>query len=646
MAMFAGLNTMVRGIFVNQTALNTTGHNIVNADTEGYSRQSTNVITTVSENRSSVYGNVAVGTGAEVQSVTRSRDTFADVQYRDETATAKYYETLATNYDKLEVIFDDSNGDGLQSRILSFYKAWVGLSTESSNASNRVNVIEQGKNLSDAITTATEQLQEQIDYNYYYMTMNIKEVNDILEAITKSNKLVVSFEANGSSANDLRDQRDLLVDKLSQYMPVKIYEDSYGNYQVTSGGTTLVNGVDRLHLVASRGIESKYFGTDYGVADFSIAVQESNVVFIPGNGILQANLDAVDHCKKRIDSLSDLAGFLLTTFNDQHRQGYDLYGEQTALTEMVEMKNAETGATYYEKQTYVYKEGAGNFDRVANADGTYSYKYVGSDSDGNLLGSYTTIKVGPDDIDNYADSDTVKVADTVNFFGESTATYLYGYDEDWGTNVVYVVHEDKTYEKLSGSGIIGEMRINDNFNRTEGYMYVAAATAYDNESDYSSVSSVYGESVIDSDAYFSRLVDWGERTGDGTNAVFLSELFNLSRQTILSAGRSNAFCVNRYIGDYKEQINSIGGQSINSFYISEVTQLAVDAGSVDTRIEQQDSIMTQIQNWRDSSSGVDWNEELANMIKYQKGFVACSRCLNAMDECLDRLVNSTGVVGR
>ena len=56
--------------------------------------------------------------------------------------------------------------------------------------------------------------------------------------------------------------------------------------------------------------------------------------------------------------------------------------------------------------------------------------------------------------------------------------------------------------------------------------------------------------------------------------------------------------------------------------------------------------MNQIQNWRDSTAGVDWNEELANMIKYQRGFGACSRCLSAMDECLERLVNSTGVVGR
>lgn len=636
MAMFLGLNTMIRGIYVNQTALNTTGHNIVNADTEGYSRQSVNVITTVAENRSGVYGNVAVGTGAEVQAVTRSRDIYADVQYRDEKATAKYYETLATNFDKLETIFNDSEGNGLQSKILEFYKSWLDLSTESSNASNRVNVIEKGKNLADGILTAAQQLQEQIDYNYYYMGMNLDEVSDILDGITKANRLVVSYEANGASANDIRDQRDLLVDRLAEYMPVKVYEDEYGNYQITTAGTTLVNGVDRLHLTMSRGIESKYYGEDYGVTDYSIVVQESNVLFQPANGTLKANLDAVDECKKYITALGNLAGFLLTTFNDQHKQGYDLYGEQQALTEWSEVNDE---GFCEDKQVYVYAASdSGNFDTDTKLDGTVYYKRV---EDG--TGAYAIKLVASDQVGT---NDTVKVANTINFFGTNDSTYTYDYNEDWYTNVVNVVRYDGKFETLSGASIINELKLNEKFAQTDGYMYVAAATAYDNEHDYSSVSTVDGITVMDSDTYYSRLVDWGERTGDGTNAVFMSELFNMSRETILEAGRSNAYAINRYADHYSSTINSIGGQGMNSFYIASVTQLAVETASVDTRIEQQDAIMTQVENWRSASSGVDWNEELTNMIKYQKAFVACSRCLNAMDECLDRLANSTGSIGR
>lgn len=595
MPMFTGLNTMVRGIYVNQTALNTTGHNIVNADTKGYSRQAVNIIATRAEDRSSVYGNVMVGTGADVQSVTRSRDVFADVQYRNETATMSYYETLETNYDKLEVIFNDSDEQGLQSKILAFYKSLVDLSTESSNAPNRVNVIEQGKNLSDTILTTMQQLQEQIDYNYYYLGKNVDKVNELLGNVTKLNKLVVSYEANGASANDLRDQRDLLVDELTTYMPINVVEDEFGNYQLTSGGTSLVIGTDRLHLDFSRGIQSKYFGENYGVTDYSIAIKESNVTFLPTNGILKANLDAVAQCKTFLNSLVDISAFFLTTFNDQHKQGYDM----TA------------------------------------GDKTTTLKEV----------TYTKTKNGEIKVTGLQENENVLVPNTANFFGEDGVTYVYGYDKKLDAKTVTAIRQDGTFETYTGSDIINALKINEKFNGTDGYMYVAAATAYDNQHDYSSVSVDSGVSVIDSDTYYSRIVDWNERTGDGNNAVFLSELFNMPYETILTAGRSNAFMAHRYAENYPE-INALGGESINSAYIASVTQLALDTETVDTRIEQQQSVMTQVENWRSAANGVDWNEELTNMLKYQKGFVACSRCLNAMDECLDKLVNSTGAVGR
>lgn len=661
MAMFTGLNTMIRGLYVNQTALNTTGHNITNADTEGYSRQQVNVITTVSEAKSSAYGTISVGTGAEINAVTRCRDVFADVQYRDESATMKYYETLATNYDKMEVIFNEADGQGLQSKLLAFYKSWVDLSAEASNASNRANTIEQGKNLADAINTMTKQVQEQIDYNYYYLQNNVKEVNDLMESITKSNKLVVAFEATGATANDIRDQRDLTVDKLSEYIPVKVYEDEYGNYQITSGGTTLVNGVDRLHLECARGMESKYFGEDFGVTDYSIIIKESDVAFIPTNGTLKANLDAVDHCKKYLDSLASMAGFMLTTFNDQHKQGYDIAGvDIRAKTKaMTEWSDKPNSSGYYEEKYLVYAnkgDNAGDYDLATDTlTGKVSYKYVGKDDNGNYKGHYKIEAVDKSKLSvnggtyNF-DSDTVQVPNTINFFGEDGATYEYGYNEDWDTNIVTVTHSNGRREVLSGAAIINALALNEKLNNNEGYMYVAAATAYDDEHDYCKVDSALGIQPISDDEYYGRRIEWGERTGDGNNAVFISELFNMSRDTIITAGRANSHVVNKYAGTAYSggdaKINAIGGQSINSFYNSTATQLAIDANSVDTRIGQQDSIMTQVQNWRDATAGVDWNEELTNMIKYQKAFVACSRCLNAMDECLDRLANSTGMIGR
>lgn len=722
MGMFTGLNTMVRGIYVNQTALNTTGHNIVNADTEGYSRQKLNIITTDSEYRSSAYGSVALGTGAEIQSITRARDQFADIQYRDESCTLSYYEAVANNYDKLEVIFNDAQNEGVQSQILKFYQTWVSdLSTESSNSANRVAVIEQARNFRDAILTSNQQLKDQIEYNYYFLGVNIDQVNDILQGLTEANKLVVSYESTGASANDIRDKRDLLVDKLATYMPVQVHEDEFGNYQVTSGGTTFVSGVDRLHLALSPSIESKYFGVDYGVEDHSIVIKESGVAFMPANGSLKANVEAIETCKSYIKDLANIAGFFLTTFNDQHRQGYDMRGGTKSLTTMIEesARNTTTGeiavdsdgATHsvfrYVGNTqgsykciqdangrnlqytdangnaipgayrcYYVGEGKGDFE-VNRVEGTYYYElasetttsggtttttYNGNfdtdtklDDTGNYTVYYKRVADGtghykislvettelPDGI--AGSSDTVKVPDTINFFGNDNTFYTYSYDADWDTNVVEAVGLDGVKRRLTGSAIIEQLQLNSKLDTPEGYMYLAAATAYDDQNNYSEFTS-YSKVVTDSDTYLSRMVSWNDRTGDGTNAVFLSELFNMPYETITAVGRSNSFIINRY--QNWTGINSIGGKSINNYYISMATRLSVEAADGDTRISQQEAVVTQARNWRDSTMGVDWNEELTNMIKYQKAFVACSRCLNAMDECLERLVSSTGAVGR
>ena len=101
-----------------------------------------------------------------------------------------------------------------------------------------------------------------------------------------------------------------------------------------------------------------------------------------------------------------------------------------------------------------------------------------------------------------------------------------------------------------------------------------------------------------------------------------------------------------YVVYRSSTLRGTGDVSIWDFYNESMTRLGTDAEEMDIKVELQEDVMTQTENWRASEMGVDWNEELTNMIKFQKGFGACSRMLSAMDEMLDRLVNSTGMVGR
>jgi len=562
---------MVRGIYLNQTSLNTVGHNIVNAATDGYSRQNTNPVATAAEHRTGLYNTLEVGTGVDALSITRSRDIFADFQFRQENSTKGYYETMSNNFDKLEAIFNDSTNVGVADAISALYQSWSALSTEGPTAANRTTVIEKSKIFSDAIQTAAKQLQEQINAQYDEIKNHTIHVDETLEQLATLNRQIVGAEADGSMANDLRDQRDLLTDELSSYFNLSVTENELGAYQIVGNGAMLVNGFARLHLkYDDAGVSSALYGVDYGVNDHQIRIKESDVVFAPSNGILKAHYDAIQDCKDQLDTLADIATYMLTTLNDQHAAGYDMNGEMGR-----------------------------------------------------------------------------------NFFGVSGYDYDYEYDPEKLYNYMNITDTDGTVSRVTGIKIINAMNVNTDFDQIGGYKYVAAATAYKDVNAQNEWITYTADTNMN-----DYKIDWNNRTGDGTNAVYVSELFNMSFDTIVSAGRSNAAIIQKYTlkdangnevldaNGNKTYITSLGKNSLNSYYQEAMTAISVEASSLDTTIEQHDIIMTQIENLRDSTSGVDWNQELTEMIKFQKGYQSCARCLTAMDECLDRLVNNTGMIGR
>ena len=643
---------MVRGIVANQLALDTTGHNITNAGTDGYSRQKVILATTYGEQRAGLYGNVMVGTGVDALAVERARNIYADIQYRNENPTQQYYKTMAANYDKLETIFDDSKDMGIEKSINDFYKMWVDLSTTASNATARTHVIEQGRNLSEIIQAKTAELQDQINSQYKDMRTEIGQVEDILENIVSINKQIVAQEVTGATANDLRDNRDLLVDKLSDYMNIAVTENEYGAYQINSGGVTLVNGSTRGHLLMSNPVPSVAYGIDYGLNDYSIKLKESDLIFMPQNGILKARFDAIAENKAYIDKLANLSSFMLSVFNDQHRQGWDMFGDakfvdadgndvtvdETTLTAVNYLK-ADGTAVSAEEESTVFIEGG---------------KYYLGDEEVQKLNADTKFLNSDGDI-------ITKVPNTINFYGKGDVKYEFRYDAYNDFNYLYKYDEETDASKrlLSGVQIISELEVNTKFSEIRGERYLAAATSYD-------VIETQDEDMNIKRDYLAK--NWGERTGDGTNAVYLSELFNIAQETVISDGKANALVYDKAILRDKEgnairldeksrpirvtdsseysYATAMAKLSINSYYQQSMAHMGVDAYSTDVNYEAMQAIMTQVNNWRDSTAGVDWNEELTYMIQYQKGFSSCSRCLNAMDEMLEKLVNSTGVVGR
>lgn len=553
---FAGLNTMVRGVSANQLSLDTVGHNITNASTTGYSRQSVNLVATKGQTVSSVYGDALVGTGVDATSITRARNVYADKQYWSETATQNYYETKQTNYDKVESIFNDSDNTGIQNTLKEFYSSWSSLSTSASTPSDRIAVVSKAQSFVSTVQTSAKQLQSQISANYDEMSSDVTKINKLTDQITQLNQNIMTTEANGASANDLRDQRDNVVDELSKYTNLNVYEDSNGMYTVVSNGVSLVNGVNKLTLQLSDPMANN----TYGINDYNIEIKEAGTTFMPANGTLKGLQDTIAEDKTYIDGLSDISATMMTTFNAQHQQGA---GIDSA---------ASSGLNFFGSNDMTYTWDAANNAVVATA--------------------------------------TTRSQTSSTVSGVTTYTLTKTLDSSNTT-------------ALKGINIINAMTVASEITAKDGENLIAARTT----SGTAGTPTTLGTQTTTVTTFTSGTMNG---TGDGTNAVNISNLFNMDQSNTVDTTTPRA----------------IGEISINNYYSAMTSKLGSNSEDIDDKAKSQDDLITQITNWRSSTSGVDWNEELTNMIKFQQGYSACSRCLTTMDEMLDKLVNSTGTVGR
>ena len=570
---FAGLNTMVHGVQSNRLSLETVGHNISNANTVGYSRQSVNLAATPAQETNGIYGTQWVGTGVDSTSIVRARSVYADKQYWTESSTKSYYEMRQKNYEKVETFFNDTDSVNVQNSLEDFFKAWVDLSSNASTTANRTTVIEEGKTFADRVGTAASQLQDQMRANYDDIALHIEDINKMTDQIVTLNKSIMSAEATGASANDLRDSRDNLADKLATYMNINVYEDDQGMYQIVSNGTTIVGGINNLHLQVSDPVQNN----KYGINDFNIMIRETDTIYQPVNGILREEQDAIEEQKGYIDKLSNMAAFMLTTLNDQHKKGAgnDTEGGTITLADGTTTTIGTTGVNFYGNNdtVYTWNDTKQCVTAVKYADGALAYEAVAEDSDS----------------DGTVDSIKVQMKNS-SLTPESTT-------------------------ELDGINVIDALKVNAKLTATNGEQYVAARSwALETNADGTGVTG----SVVPNG------------TGDGSNATLISTLFNSPQSSTIDTTTPR----------------DIGEVSIDAYYNAAMTKLGVDSQSMDDKVTAQDDVVEQVEDWRSSVSGVDWNEELSNMIKFQQGYQASARCLTTMDEMLDKLVNSTGMVGR
>lgn len=249
-----GLETSKRGLTISQLALYTTGHNVSNANTPGYSRQrlnlhATDAFPTPGLNSPKIPGQLGTGVGAG--SVQRIRDSFLDAQYRTQSSKLGYYSSMSESLTKMEEIVNDPTDSGLLSSMNKFWKAIEGLTLNSDNAAARSVVASTGETVADtlnyyysSLTNVQEDLRNQID-------VKTNEINTLISNINKLNESISQVEPNGLIPNDLYDKRDVLVDQLSGLVNIKVTSVIPDNYGIAD--RAVASGLYNIELIQEDG---------------------------------------------------------------------------------------------------------------------------------------------------------------------------------------------------------------------------------------------------------------------------------------------------------------------------------------------------------------------------------------------------------
>jgi flagellar hook-associated protein 1 FlgK len=259
---YSGLNTALSGLEAAQAAIDTTGQNIANANTPGYSRQrvvQTDRTPLTIPALSSITGDGSqVGLGVDITNISRVRDQFLDSSYRNQNSHASGNNTASTLLGQVQAALNEPSASGLSTALNKFWTAFSGLQNDPTNQGAMSAVLGAGQTVAENLNTLSGELstaESQVTSQYTTLTDPTSgPVATDANQIAALNVQIAQAQTSGLDANALLDQRDQLIDDLSQYSNVYVTQQSSGMVNVSfgnaataaSGGTAdttpLVNG--------------------------------------------------------------------------------------------------------------------------------------------------------------------------------------------------------------------------------------------------------------------------------------------------------------------------------------------------------------------------------------------------------------------
>ncbi len=310
---FFGIELASRALQSMQMAMNTTGHNLANVNTPGYSRQRVNLSTTDPQVLEGVR-TLFMGSGVRVESIQRIRDMFLDARVASTSSEYQRLLTLSARLVQVEDVFSEPTDAGLSRQITAFFNAFQELSANPENVGVRASVYQQVEGMTRTFRQLAGRLDEMMIEMEQRIQTTIGEINAMARSIAELNVKIRYHKALGSTPNDLLDKRTNLIEKLSEYVGVRATELSDGTVRVSLGEFVLVEAERANNLPTGIDFVGKLL-TDGA----------SNQARIDG-GSMRGLMDAMEYVTMYRSRLDRLAQEIIASVNAIHETGYALDG--------------------------------------------------------------------------------------------------------------------------------------------------------------------------------------------------------------------------------------------------------------------------------------------------------------------------------
>lgn len=309
---FSSINMASNALRLFQRALDTTGHNIANVNTAGYSRQTVEFkanepLTFYSQ------GWRALGQGVGLGAIVRVRDGYLEASARNNSATLGKFSTLAASLKQVENMFGEPGESGIAAALDKFFDSWSALGSNPDDTGARIQVQNSGSLLGSRVRNAYAQLLGYEGQLTESADATVERINQLGENIAELNKQIRQMHVSGGHANDLMDQRDAAARELSSLIDTQVEQFEDGSYAVYVAGHTLVDHA------GTRPIPTTY---DPVASTFT----SNGVTYTVKNGQLAGLFQSMSAVATQKAQLDALANELRTQFNTVHMTGIDQDG--------------------------------------------------------------------------------------------------------------------------------------------------------------------------------------------------------------------------------------------------------------------------------------------------------------------------------